>query len=250
MGGRSHLDIAVANTLSDNGSILKNKGDGTFENAVHYNVGDGPTRIFSGDLDGDRDLDLAVSSCGSDNVSILLNLGNPLPDSFSLLLPEDSSLFFCFPFFPFPFDACDVTFDWEDASEPNPWDTVRYDLYISTSSVFHPDSTVIYDSLLSSQYTDTLNLGRYYWTVKAYDIQAEVWSDDTLCFYFFEIGDVNCDGSVTISDVVYIINYLFRGGPAPCGMDAGDINCDGDVSIADVIYIINYLFKGGPSPGC
>jgi len=31
------------------------------------------------------------------------------------------------------------------------------------------------------------------------------------------VGDVNCDGEVTISDVVYTINYLFHGGPPPCG---------------------------------
>jgi hypothetical protein len=29
-------------------------------------------------------------------------------------------------------------------------------------------------------------------------------------------GDVNCDGEYTIADVVYGVNYLFKGGPAPC----------------------------------
>lgn len=29
-------------------------------------------------------------------------------------------------------------------------------------------------------------------------------------------GDVNCDGKATVSDVVYTINYLFKGGPKPC----------------------------------
>jgi len=250
LDGDSYLDIAVANASSNNVSILKNKGDGTFDTAVNYGGGDGPTRIFCADLNGDKDLDLAISNCGSDNVSILLNLSNPPPDYFSLLSPTDSSFIFCFPFFPFPFDACDVTFDWENASEPNPWDTVRYDLYVSTSSVFHPDSVVIHDSLMSSQYTDTLNLGRYFWTVRAYDIQAEVWSDDTLSLYFFEIGDVNCDGEVTLLDVVIMINYLFKGGEPPCGIGAGDVNCDGKITVSDVIYLINYLFKGGPPPAC
>ncbi len=31
-------------------------------------------------------------------------------------------------------------------------------------------------------------------------------------------GDANCDGEVTITDVIYTINYLFKGGPAPCSL--------------------------------
>lgn len=29
-------------------------------------------------------------------------------------------------------------------------------------------------------------------------------------------GDVNCDEKVNVSDAVYIVNYIFKGGPAPC----------------------------------
>jgi len=31
-------------------------------------------------------------------------------------------------------------------------------------------------------------------------------------------GDVNCDGMVNVGDAVYTLNYLFKGGPPPCGM--------------------------------
>lgn len=31
-------------------------------------------------------------------------------------------------------------------------------------------------------------------------------------------GDANCDGVVAAGDVVYLINYLFRNGPPPCGL--------------------------------
>ena len=61
-------------------------------------------------------------------------------------------------------------------------------------------------------------------------------------------GDANGDKKVTISDVVYIVNYLFKGGLAPVPFLSGDANCDGSVTITDVIYLINYLFKGGPGP--
>lgn len=61
-------------------------------------------------------------------------------------------------------------------------------------------------------------------------------------------GDANEDGSVSVSDVVYLISSLFKGGPAPDPSLAGDTNCDGEVTVSDVVYLINYLFKGGPAP--
>jgi hypothetical protein len=61
-------------------------------------------------------------------------------------------------------------------------------------------------------------------------------------------GDANGDGQITVSDVIYLINYLFKGGPSPDPLAVGDVNCDGKVSVSDVVYLINYLFKGGPPP--
>jgi hypothetical protein len=61
-------------------------------------------------------------------------------------------------------------------------------------------------------------------------------------------GDANTDGAVSVSDVVYLISSLFKGGPAPDPSLAGDTNCDGEVTVSDVVYLINYLFKGGPAP--
>jgi hypothetical protein len=63
-------------------------------------------------------------------------------------------------------------------------------------------------------------------------------------------GDVNRDGVVDGSDVVYLINYLFIGGSAPDPLALGDANCDGVVNIVDVVYLINYLFINGPPPQC
>ncbi len=63
-------------------------------------------------------------------------------------------------------------------------------------------------------------------------------------------GDANGDEVIDGSDVVYLINYLFRGGDPPVPVDAGDANCDGEVTSADVVYIINYLFRDGDPPPC
>jgi hypothetical protein len=62
------------------------------------------------------------------------------------------------------------------------------------------------------------------------------------------LGDVNTDGQINSADVVYLINYLFIGGPPPTPLVAGDVNCDGKINVVDVVYLINYLFIGGPPP--
>jgi hypothetical protein len=67
-------------------------------------------------------------------------------------------------------------------------------------------------------------------------------------FQSFLRGDANGDGVINSADVVYLINYLFLGGPAPQPLEAGDINSDGILNSADVVYLINYLFIGGPPP--
>ena len=75
-------------------------------------------------------------------------------------------------------------------------------------------------------------------------------SDDYVTIKYFQAlrGDANGDGVIDISDVVYLINYLFIHGPAPVPLAAGDATCGGEVDVADVVYLINYLFVSGPPP--
>ena len=61
-------------------------------------------------------------------------------------------------------------------------------------------------------------------------------------------GDVNTDCAVDISDVVYLIAYIFSGGSAPSPLLSGDANCDSAVDISDVVYLIAYIFSGGAVP--
>jgi len=63
-------------------------------------------------------------------------------------------------------------------------------------------------------------------------------------------GDANGDGAVNVGDAVYIVNYVFRGGPAPVPIQAGDANGDGNVNVGDAVSIINFVFRGGPAPIC
>ncbi|MCK4656341.1 MAG: dockerin type I repeat-containing protein, partial [candidate division Zixibacteria bacterium] len=83
---------------------------------------------------------------------------------------------------------------------------------------------------------------------------ADYCSADTMSFDIstFLCGDTDQSGEVDIDDAVFLINYVFAGGPAPEPMEAGDADCSGDVDIDDIVYLIAYIFSGGPEAceGC
>jgi len=59
-------------------------------------------------------------------------------------------------------------------------------------------------------------------------------------------GDIDQNGAVTAGDVVYLVNYVLKGGPAPLAPETGDVNSTCSVTSADVIYLVNFVFKAGP----
>ncbi len=61
-------------------------------------------------------------------------------------------------------------------------------------------------------------------------------------------GDADFSGFVSISDAVYLIQYIFANGTPPPTTTAGDVDCNSLVTISDVVYLINYIFSGGPTP--
>jgi hypothetical protein len=144
-----------------------------------------------------------------------------------------------------------VTLSWS-GGDPDPGDIVTYDVYLGTSNP--PQKVAASQSSLSyTPLTPLLIETQYYWRVQAWDNRdafsiSPLWTFVTapLC------GDADGSESVDISDAVYLINYIFGGGPAPDPLLAGDANCDGAVDISDAVYLIAYIFSGGPEPcaGC
>ncbi|MBD1211072.1 MAG: VCBS repeat-containing protein, partial [Ignavibacteria bacterium] len=100
LDGDGDLDMATANQISNNVSVLLNNGSGGYTNAVGspFAVGTEPFSVAFGDLDGDGDLDVATANDASNNVSILLNNGsggytNAVGSPFSVLTEPSSVAF-------------------------------------------------------------------------------------------------------------------------------------------------------------
>jgi len=169
---------------------------------------------------------------------------NEPPNSFSLLSPPNKASHLRV-----------VHFDWEDASDPDTFDQVKYDLYVSTAYQFPPASTTIDSDITTSEFAKAFDAGFYYWKVKAKDnCGAERWCNQIRYFMVTGIvvlpADFNGDGFIDLGDVTFAINYLYKSGPAPDPLELGDVNCDGVVNLGDLVYLISYLFKEGPPPGC
>ena len=64
----------------------------------------------------------------------------------------------------------------------------------------------------------------------------------------YELGDVNGDGAINISDVTALINYLLTKDPSTIVMEAADLNGDQNVNISDATALINRLLTGQATP--
>src|SRR5215472_129092 len=74
--GDGKPDFAVANSGSNNVSVLLGNGDGSFQAAQNFGAGSGPVSVAVGDFNCDGVEDLAVANGNSNNVSVLLGNGD------------------------------------------------------------------------------------------------------------------------------------------------------------------------------
>jgi hypothetical protein len=68
----------------------------------------------------------------------------------------------------------------------------------------------------------------------------------------FVCGDIDFSGGIPdISDILYMVEYMFQGGPPPPIMESSDVNNSGGVpNITDLIRMVDYMFQGGAILNC
>jgi hypothetical protein len=138
-----------------------------------------------------------------------------------------------------------VIFAAEKAGEEIPWQVISSGGDIDGSSTNFRLSGTAGQTAVGAGSSDNFGLSHGFWQEEGEDICDCI------------PGDANGDlwppppyTGVNVGDAVYMINYVFKGGPEPepypvCSADANG-DCAGNVG--DAVYIINYVFKGGPPP--
>jgi hypothetical protein len=131
---------------------------------------------------------------------------------------------------------------------------VSYQIQVSEDIGF-AEIVVDVSDLILPQYENTMALpdsDTLYYRVRAYDAVGNSAPFTTPRRFFttpaYLCGDADSNDLVSISDAVFLIAYIFSGGPAPSPLASGDVDCSGIVNISDAVYLIGYIFGGGPAP--
>ena len=92
----------------------------------------------------------------------------------------------------------------------------------------------------------------------AYQFQVRVNDSPYQCSYFFDDftlsiesidnGDANCDGILNLSDILFLIDYLYGTGDPPRSMGGCDCDCSMGCDLGDILYLIEHVYMEGPEP--
>ena len=58
-------------------------------------------------------------------------------------------------------------------------------------------------------------------------------------------GDVNADGTISLLDIMTVIDHILGNEPEDFVLEAADLNNDEDIGLADIMMIIDIILNGG-----
>ncbi len=132
--------------------------------------------------------------------------------------------------------------------------------YVHNYSLVPLETLIVYSALITVENGDSITLRNYY-------EQAQQWYCNhvlpsvSLCDHSCCQNRGNADGQsgsggpVDVSDLTYLIAYLFSGGPIPPCEEEGNVDGVsgpvGPIDVSDLSYLVSFLFQGGtPPPPC
>lgn len=138
-----------------------------------------------------------------------------------------------------------VTFTWELIP-----DAAQYKWEIATD----PGFTTDLDSAWIGSPTHDLQVAScstvVYWRVSAIDDAGNLSAPSvTRSYAVYQVGDINFDCVLNVVDVVGIVGIAFRGDPLPSPPGRAELMCNPPTDITDVVRMIEIVFRGG-SPPC
>lgn len=128
-----------------------------------------------------------------------------------------------------------------------PGDSAEFAFVVAMGDNFHRNPDDFKNNFVAG------NPQQFYNTFDFSDLATNVLDARRLYKSLFPLaGDANGDERVDLSDVVYLVSYIFAGGPAPTPLRAGDVNGDCRINLTDAVYLIAYIFNSGAPPvrGC
>ena len=128
-----------------------------------------------------------------------------------------------------------VFLSWEEVAGSSGYKVYRNDVLLgSTTSASFED-------------TDLISGNQYCYTVKSICEDGDTEPSNQVCFNYL-LGDANDDGTVNVSDIMTLINYLMNGNPDNIVLPNADVNQDGVFNVIDVVCIVNIITSGSYTP--
>ncbi len=137
-----------------------------------------------------------------------------------------------------------LTFSWQAVG-----DVDKYKWEIASDPAFTVGVDSVWTSTLSNNRVLASCSTVVYWRVRAEDSAGNVSTPSVSHRYaVYKIGDINFDCILNIVDVVGMIGVAFRGEALPVPLGRAEMLCNPPTDVTDVVRIIDVVFRSGAPP--